>query len=124
MLIARFWIIAICVTWAGIVGYHEIVVRGDLLDIRGSALRSGAKSCSGSFSSRYECRSSRLTNGENAIFVSWGKGIGLVTLPPLTLLYLFGKYVRRREDKEAESKRQAFLKRKRDQGASGLEPST
>ena len=120
MVVVRFWIFALCAAWIGVVGWREVVVRGDLFEIRGAALRSGASSCSGSFSSRYECRSSRLINSENTIFVSWGVRIALIALPPLTLLYLFGKYARRREDREAERARQAALKRKRDRRASEL----
>ena len=128
MVIVRFWMIALCVAWIGAVGWSEFVVRGDLLAIRGVALRSGASSCSGSFSSRYACRSSLLINSENTIFLSWGKRVAVVFVPPLALLYLFGKYARRRDDREAERARQAVLKRKRAQrerdreDASELEP--
>ncbi len=124
MIVVRFWVFALCVAWIGVVGWREVVVRGDLFEIRGAALRSGASSCSGSFASRYECRSSRLINSENAIFVSWGVRIALIALPPLTLLYLFGKYTRRREDQEAERARQVVLKRKRKQRESESEPGT
>lgn len=126
MIIVRFWIIALCVAWVGAVGWREFVVRGDLFEIRGAALRSGASSCSGSFSSRYACRSSRLINSENKIFLSWGMRIAVVFVPPMALLYLFGKYARRREDKEAERARQAVLKRRRAQRESEneLEPSS
>lgn len=120
MVVLRFWIIALCVAWIGVVGWREAVVRGGLLEIRGAALRSGASSCRGSFSSRYACRSSRLIDSENTIFLSWGKRIAVIALPPLALLYLFGKYVRRREDREAERARLAFLKKKRDQRESEL----
>lgn len=120
MVIVRFWIIVLCVAWIGAVGWREVVVRGGLFENSGSFVRSGAPPCSGSFSSRYECRSSRLINSENALFLSWGKRIAVVFLPPLALLYLFGKYARRREDREAERARQAVLKRRRAQREGGL----
>lgn len=127
MIIVRFWIIALCVAWIGLVGWREIVA-GDLFGGSGASSRFGVSSCSGSFSSRYECRSSRLISSENAVFVSWGKGIAVVFVPPLALLYLFGKYARRREDREAERARRAVLKRKRAQreseAESELEPSS
>ncbi|MHA1537372.1 MAG: hypothetical protein ACTSUD_07440 [Alphaproteobacteria bacterium] len=113
MVVIRFWIIVLCVAWIGLVGWREFVIRGDLLEIRGAALRAGAVACKGSFSSRYDCRSSRLLNSENAIFFSWGSRIAVVFVPPMALLYLLGKYARRREDREAERLRQAHLKRRR-----------
>ncbi len=123
--IVRFWIIALCVAWIGLVGWREIVA-GDLFYSSAASSRFSAPACSGSFASRYECRSSRLISSENAVFVSWVKSIGVVFVPPLTLLYLFGKYARRREDQEAERARQAVLKRKRAQreSESELEPSS
>ncbi|MCZ6861168.1 MAG: hypothetical protein O7I42_12995 [Alphaproteobacteria bacterium] len=121
MVIVRFWIIALCVAWVGVAGWREFVSHGDLFDIRGTATRSGGSSCSGSFSNRYECRSSRIISIDNAIFVSWAKRIAVVFVPPMALLYLFGKYARRREDQEAERVRQAVLKRKRAQRESELE---
>lgn len=123
MVIVRFWIIALCVAWIGLVGWREIV-NGELFESRGATSRFRVSSCSGSFSSRYECQSSRLISGENAVFVSWGKSIAVVFVPPLALLYLFGKYARRREDREAERVRQAVLKRKRAQRESAPEPET
>ena len=124
MVVVRFWIIALCVAWIGLAGWRVIVVRGDLFEIRGAASRSGVSSCRGSFASRYKCSSSRVISGENAFFVSWGKAIAVVFVPPLTLLYLFGKYARRREDREAERMRQAVLRRKRAQRESELEHSS
>lgn len=115
MSIARLSILVLCVAWVGLVGWHEIT-RGDLFKSR-SAYSSSGSSCSGSFSSRYECRSSGLIDGDNAVFVSWGKSFAVALVPPLALLYLFGKYARRREDREAERVRQAVLKRKRAQRA-------
>ena len=120
MVIVRFWIIALCVAWIGLVGWREIV-SGELFGSRGATSRFSASPCSGSFSSRYECRSSRLISGANAHLVSWGQSLAVVVVPPLALLYLFGKEARRREDREAERVRQAVLKRKRSQRESERE---
>ena len=119
-LLLKFWAIMVCVAWIAIVGYREIYVRETAVgNVYGYAGPAGS-SCSGSFTERYECRSGAMINADNALFYSWGKRLAVTFLPPLTVLYLLGKFLRRREEEEARRQRQELARRRRGvpQGAS------
>jgi len=112
MSLIRFWVIVLGVLWVVGVGWREFVARGEAGAYRSAYDRTPA--CTGSFRRRYECRSARIIGAENALFFSWGKRIAVVFLPPLALIYLFGKYARRRDQIEAERIRRARLARARE----------
>lgn len=70
-------------------------------DMRSSQVASRVSDCSGSFSSRYDCKSTILIGHDNRLFLIWLGRLAIVVAP---LLVIYGAYrvaARRLED-EAE----------------------
>lgn len=122
MILIRVWVAILCIGWVALIGWREFILREDYSAYR-HAFQPLAK-CSGSFQSRYDCHSSRMLTHESAEFYSYGKRFALVLLPPITLLYLLGKYRNRQEKRRVEAAREAAALRRRAAAAAEAKPKS
>lgn len=121
IMLLKFWAVMVCVGWIAIVGYREIYAREMVVGNVFGATAPVGSDCRGTFQQRYECRANAMINKDNALFYNWGKRLALTFLPPLTVLYLLSKFLRRRQEEEARRQRQDLARRRRaglPQGAS------
>ena len=74
----RVSVFALAAIWVAGMGWREFVVRDDLLRFRAATVSAQGAKCSGSFSKRYDCRSSLMINNDNAVFLIWVERLSIV----------------------------------------------
>jgi hypothetical protein len=111
-----FWFkrIAIVVALAWVVGVGWVQFSDVFTDygLGSTSYQRGASECEGSYSSRYDCKSSLLISGENQAFFSWMMKILIVFLPPIGLGRLYAAVRRRHEAEIANAARRRAMKRR------------
>lgn len=104
--------------WVLLVGLIVLPGPGDNYGVNSSSYREASKRCSGSFSSRYECKSSIIIDGENSAFYGWMWRLVLVFGPPAGLVVYYHVIARRRDREHAEEARKRSALRR----SSAIEP--
>ena len=111
-----FWFkrIAIAVAFAWVLGVGWVQFSDVFTDygLGSSSYQRGSSECEGSYSSRYDCKSSLLIAGENAAFFSWMMKFLIVFLPPIGLGRLYAAVRRRHEAEIAQAARRRAMKRR------------
>lgn len=91
--------------WVLLFGLIVLPGPSDNYGVKSSSYREASKRCSGSFSSRYECKSSIIIDGENRAFYGWMWRLMLVFGPPAGLVVYYHMIAGRREREHAEKAR-------------------
>jgi len=106
--------IALALVWLAVVGWLQFSDAIGDYGVGSTTYQRGASECEGSYSSRYDCKSSILIAGENQAFFSWLFKFMIVFLPPIGLAYLYSAVRRRHEAEIAQAARRRALKRRND----------
>ena len=91
--------------WVVLIGLIVLPGPSDGYGVQSRHYRQASEGCAGSFSSRYECKSSIIIDGENAAFYAWVWRLVLVFGPPTGLVIFYHAITRRREREHAEQAR-------------------
>jgi CheY-like chemotaxis protein len=105
--ILRWAIYVLCVAWMGAASWYVYFQPGkEFPDLAWSAYERSMdqkmNDCTGSFSERYECRSTLIRQEKVALFYWWAERVSIVVVPVfvvLTLLYFYLKYEARKAEK-------------------------
>lgn len=108
----KWLLIAIAAMWIAGAGWTQFSGTTSNYGIGSSSYRKASGACSGSYASRYACKSSALIAGENQAFVDWAVRLAIVFIPPLGLAIVFGFARRRHEEREAEEARRRIRARR------------
>ena len=113
LLVLKGIMIAIALLWIAGAGWIQIPSSAGDYGLGSYSYRKASGACEGSFSDRYECKSSALISGENQAFIDWSVRLAIVFVPPLGLSIVYGFIRRRREEREAEEARRRNRARRR-----------
>lgn len=116
MPILKWCAVAVSVLWMAAAGWGELSKMSLPDDFRSASYKREAERCGGSFSSRYECKSSIIIGNDNSTFYDWALRLAIVFVPPALIRMLYSKVQERRErqaEEERERRALAQLKRMR-----------
>jgi hypothetical protein len=104
--------IALALAWIAGVGWLQFSDTFTDYGLGSTSYQRGASECEGSYSSRYDCKSSILISGENQAFFDWMMKLIIVFLPPIGLGRLYAAVRRRHEAEIAQAARRRAMKRR------------
>jgi hypothetical protein len=114
MPILKWCAVAVSVLWIAAAGWGELSKMALPDDFRSYSNKRVAERCGGSFSSRYECKSSIIIGNDNSAFYDWSLRLAIVFVPPALLALLYSRVQKRRERQaEEERERRAIAQLKR-----------
>jgi hypothetical protein len=114
MPILKWCAVAVSTVWIAAAGWGELSKMTLPDDFRSDSYKREAERCGGSFSSRYECKSSIIIGNDNSAFYDWSLRLAIVFVPPALIAMLYGKVQKRRErEAEEERERRALAQLKR-----------
>lgn len=103
--LARRGIIVAATLWLAIAGWLQFGMSDGSRSNRYSSYQTRQQNCSGSFSQRYDCRSSlTISRGRND-FYKWSRKLAIVFMPPLIVGIGWSRYRRRLEKAEEAGRR-------------------
>jgi len=108
----RMVMIAAALIWIAGAGWFLLADSIGELGSRSSDYRREAARCSGSYSSRYSCKSSAMISLENSAFIAWSLRLGAIFGPPFGLAFVFRQMRRRHEEAAAEQARRRALRKR------------
>lgn len=126
--IIRWTAVAVSSLWIAAIGWSQFGGAAGDYGFRSEAYGKAAAGCGGSYSSRYECKSAIIIDGENEAFYDWVGRFALVFGPPLAAWYAVGRLRQRHEREQAARNHREALRRRRERetalriGTNGIGP--